>query len=89
MAGKAHRHGTKQLKKPGVVVGIHWVPGYMGVEENKTADEVAKTLAETRDTRGYPERFNSLAYIGGTVRERKWKEAKHLFQKRHESCYYM
>lgn len=34
-------------------------------------------VAETRDIRGCAKRFTSLAYIGRTVTDKKWKEVKY------------
>lgn len=54
--------------------------GHIGVEGNEKADEVVKEAAERTDVRKYPERFTRLAHMGGTITERKWKEAKHWFK---------
>lgn len=61
---------------------IHSVPGHMGISENKKEDEVAKEAAEKPGTRQYMERFTSLAHVGYTIMEPKWKEAKYWFKPR-------
>lgn len=76
---------TQQLKERDTTVEIHWVPGQKGVEGNERADEAAKAAAEAVGVRRCPERFTSLAHIGRTVTERKWKKAQHWFQKKHEN----
>lgn len=61
----------------------------MGVEANERANEAAKKAAETRGIQRCPERFTSLAHIGRTVTERKWKEAEHWFSNRYKSRYHI
>lgn len=61
---------AQQLKELEVAVEVDWVPGLMGMEENKGANEAPKTVAETRDIQGCPERFTPMAHIGRTVTKR-------------------
>lgn len=53
------------------VVQIYWVPGHMGIEENKKADEATKVTTERVGTRRYPERFTLLTHFKRTILERK------------------
>lgn len=76
---------AQQLAERGVALEIHWVPGHMSVKGIGSYNEVAKIVAVYRGIREYPEWFTSLAHIRRLVTERKWKEARHWFQSRHES----
>lgn len=62
------------------------MPSHIGVQGKKRADEAVKMMAETRAISACPKQSTSLARIRRTVTERKWKEAKHWFQCRHEGC---
>lgn len=41
-------------------------------------------MAERPETRRCPKQFVSLAYVGPTITERKWKKARHWFRSRHD-----
>lgn len=63
---------------------IHWVPEYIGVAENEKTDKAAKEVAEKSATRRCSERYASLAHVGQTIMERKWKCANYWFKSRHD-----
>lgn len=71
---------TQQLKESGKETEIHCVLGHICVEGIKTADEAAKEAAEKAGTRRSLEQFASLAHVGNTITENKWKEPKHWFR---------
>lgn len=64
-------------------IKIHWVPGHVGVRDNKQADKTVIETAGKIVTRRGTERFTSLAHISRTIIETKLKEAKHWFKTRH------
>lgn len=52
----------------------------MGVEKNERVDEAVMEAAENAGSWKCPELFSSLAYVGHTILERKWKEANNWFR---------
>lgn len=75
---------AQQQAERGTEVKVHWVLGHMGIEGNEEANKAAKKEAEKTGTRRCPEQIVSLAHIGRTIRERKWKEAKHRLRAKNE-----
>lgn len=51
----------------------------MSFKENEKADEAGNEAAKKNGIGRCPERLTSLAHVGRTISERKWREAKHRF----------